>query len=153
MSQTARFSVVNPAGRLVQTVEAAPAQCTPVSLAKRLDTLDGKLVYLVDTGFGGSYRFMQQLQRWMSEHMPSVTTVRIPEGVDDKTVRGALLSRYGIEIGGGLGLFAGKAWRIGLMGYASQRANVMLVLSALGEVLRNERVDQGLAAAAAVYPQ
>ena len=76
MSQTARFSVVNPAGRLVQTVESAPGQSDPVSLAKRLDTLDGKLVYLVDTGFGGSYRFMQQLQNWMGEHMPSVTTVR-----------------------------------------------------------------------------
>ena len=76
MSQSARFSVVNPEGRFVQTVESAPAQSAPVSLAKRLDTLDGKLVYLVDTGFGGSYRFMQQLQKWMSEHMPSVTTVR-----------------------------------------------------------------------------
>ncbi len=56
MSHSARFSVVNPEGRFVQTVESAPAQSAPVSLAKRLDTLDGKLVYLVDTGFGGSYR-------------------------------------------------------------------------------------------------
>jgi alanine-glyoxylate transaminase/serine-glyoxylate transaminase/serine-pyruvate transaminase len=85
--------------------------------------------------------------------LPSVTTVRIPEGADDRAVRGALLTRYGIEIGGGLGLLAGKVWRIGLMGYASQRANVMLVLSALGDVLKNERVDEGLAAAAAVYPR
>jgi hypothetical protein len=76
MSQSARFSVLNPEGRLVQTVEPEAARSAPVSLAKRLDTLDGKVVYLVDTGFGGSYRFMQQLQKWMGEHMPAVTTVR-----------------------------------------------------------------------------
>jgi len=94
MSQPVRFTVVNPEGRLVQTVgvaaglsDAAPpagvaampdgaASSAPTTLAPRLDTLDGKLVYLVDTGFGGSYLFMQQLQRWMAEHLPSVTTVR-----------------------------------------------------------------------------
>jgi hypothetical protein len=76
MSQSARFSVVNPAGRLVQTVEPEASGSAGASLAPRLETLDGKVVYLVDTGFGGSYRFMQQLQKWMSEHMPSVTTVR-----------------------------------------------------------------------------
>ncbi|MBC7234878.1 MAG: alanine--glyoxylate aminotransferase family protein, partial [Chloroflexi bacterium] len=79
--------------------------------------------------------------------LPPLTTVLIPEGVDDKTVRGRLLTQYGIEIGGGLGKFAGRAWRIGLMGYASRQANVMLLLSALGDVLKNERVDEGLAAA------
>lgn len=76
MSQAARYSVLNPAGRLVQTVDSAPPHAANSSLAKRLDSLDGKTVYLVDTGFGGSYRFMQQLQRWMREHMPAVTTVR-----------------------------------------------------------------------------
>ncbi|MCJ7605482.1 MAG: hypothetical protein MUO19_05545 [Dehalococcoidales bacterium] len=44
--------------------------------AKRLDTLENKTVYLVDTGFGGSYNFMLQLQKWFAENMPSVTTVR-----------------------------------------------------------------------------
>ena len=44
--------------------------------AKRLDTLENKTVYLVDTGFGGSYNFMLQLQKWFSENMPSVTTIR-----------------------------------------------------------------------------
>lgn len=79
MSQSVRFSVYNPEGRLVQTVggpEGARSESAPASLAKRLDSLDGKVVYLVDTGFGGSYRFMQELQKWMSRHMPSVTTVR-----------------------------------------------------------------------------
>ncbi len=46
------------------------------SAAKRLDTLENKTVYLVDTGFGGSYNFMLQLQKWFAEHMPSVTTIR-----------------------------------------------------------------------------
>lgn len=83
--------------------------------------------------------------------LPSLTTVKVPEGAEDKPVRGRLLSDYGIEIGGGLGKLAGKIWRIGLMGYGSQRANVMLFLAALGDVLKNERVDEGLAAAAAIY--
>ncbi len=45
-------------------------------MAKRLGTLDKKTVYLVDTGFGGSYQFMRQLQKWFAENMPSVTTIR-----------------------------------------------------------------------------
>ena len=54
---------------------AAPAPASPYK-ARRLDCLEGKTVYLVDTGFGGSYNFMLQLQKWFTEHMPSVTTVR-----------------------------------------------------------------------------
>ncbi len=46
------------------------------SLAKRLDTLEGKTVYLVDIGYGGSYKFMQAIERWFKKNMPSVTTVR-----------------------------------------------------------------------------
>ncbi len=46
------------------------------SPAKRLDTLENKTVFLVDTGYGGSYRFMQQLEKWLKEHIPSVNTVR-----------------------------------------------------------------------------
>jgi len=51
---------------------------TPPSstLARRLDTLENKTIYLVDTGFGGSYKFMLQLQKWFSANMPSVTTIR-----------------------------------------------------------------------------
>lgn len=76
MSQSVRLSVVNPQFQLVRAVDNEPARTTSAVLAKRLDTLDGKVVYLVDTGFGGSYRFMQQLQKWFEEHMPSVTTIR-----------------------------------------------------------------------------
>ena len=76
MSQSLRFSVVNPEGRLVQTVAPESVGSASASLAPRLDTLEGKVVYLVDTGFGGSYRFMQELQTWFSERMPAVTTIR-----------------------------------------------------------------------------
>jgi hypothetical protein len=57
----------------------APPKPPPPSsgtFARRLDTLENKKVYLVDTGFGGSYNFMLQLQKWFTEHMPSVTTIR-----------------------------------------------------------------------------
>jgi hypothetical protein len=76
MSQSARFSVYNPAGRLVQTVEQPAAQSVSAPLAPRLDTLEGKTIYLVDTGFGGSFKFMRELERWFACNMPSVKTVR-----------------------------------------------------------------------------
>jgi len=57
-----------------KALKTPPPSASP--LAKRLGTLDGKKVYLVDTGFGGSYRFMQQLQAWFKANMPSVTTIR-----------------------------------------------------------------------------
>jgi alanine-glyoxylate transaminase/serine-glyoxylate transaminase/serine-pyruvate transaminase len=63
--------------------------------------------------------------------LPQLTCVKIPEGIDDLTVRRRLLKEWGIEIGGGLGPFKGKAWRIGLMGHSSQEKNVNLVLSTL----------------------
>jgi hypothetical protein len=76
MSQSVRFSVINPEGRLVQTVNGESSRSASAPLATRPETLDGKVVYLVDTGFGGSYMFMQELQRWFGAHMPSVTTIR-----------------------------------------------------------------------------
>jgi alanine-glyoxylate transaminase/serine-glyoxylate transaminase/serine-pyruvate transaminase len=68
--------------------------------------------------------------------IPSLTTVRVPEGVDEALVRGRLRDDYGIEIGAGLGPLKGKVWRIGLMGHGSQKANVMLLLAALVDLLR-----------------
>src|SRR4030042_1020798 len=53
-----------------------PAPPSSDAFAKRLDTIEKKTVYLVDTGFGGGYNFMLQLQKWFKENMPSVTTVR-----------------------------------------------------------------------------
>ena len=66
---------------------------------------------------------------------PMLTTLRIPEGIDDATIRKRLIMDYGIEIGAGLGIFAGKAWRIGLMGESANERNVMLVLNALEKLL------------------
>ena len=66
---------------------------------------------------------------------PMLTTLRIPDGIDDATVRQRLIADYGIEIGAGLGIFAGKAWRIGLMGESANQRNVMLVLNALEKLL------------------
>ena len=63
--------------------------------------------------------------------LPQLNAVRIPEGVDDLTVRKRMLAEFGIEIGGGLGDFKGKAWRIGLMGYNSKPNAVFQVLAAL----------------------
>ncbi len=89
-----------------------------------------------------------------NERLPMLNAVCIPDGVDDKRVRGALFTEYGIEIGGGLGDLAGKVWRVGLMGHASRRRNVTLFLSALGTILKAEGATiqrDALEAAAAVY--
>jgi alanine-glyoxylate transaminase/serine-glyoxylate transaminase/serine-pyruvate transaminase len=72
-----------------------------------------------------------------AEHrIPSLTTVRVPEGVDEAQVRTRLREDYGIEIGAGLGPLKGKVFRIGLMGHGSQKANVTLLLAALADLLR-----------------
>ncbi|GIW06503.1 MAG: alanine--glyoxylate aminotransferase [Dehalococcoidia bacterium] len=67
--------------------------------------------------------------------LPALTAVQIPDTVDDAAIRTTLRDRYNIEIGGGLGPLRGKAWRIGLMGYGSTAANVLLVLAALEAAL------------------
>jgi alanine-glyoxylate transaminase/serine-glyoxylate transaminase/serine-pyruvate transaminase len=89
-----------------------------------------------------------------AERLPMLNTIHIPDGADDKRVRAALLNDFGIEIGGGLGDFAGKAWRVGIMGHACRRKNVVLFLSALESILKAEGVSikpGALQAAAAVY--
>lgn len=70
--------------------------------------------------------------------LPMLNAVHVPEGVDDAAVRKALLNRFGIEIGAGLGAFKGKVWRIGLMGYASRPENVLLLLAALEQLLAEQ---------------
>ncbi len=68
--------------------------------------------------------------------LPTLTTVRIPDGVDGKAIAGRLLNDYNIEIAGGLGELGGKVWRIGLMGFNSRRESVITLLEALERVLR-----------------
>ena len=71
--------------------------------------------------------------------LPELTTVWVPEalpaGTDEAALRRALLQRYGIEIGGGLGPVAGKVWRIGCMGHTARHRNVTMLLGALRELL------------------
>jgi alanine-glyoxylate transaminase/serine-glyoxylate transaminase/serine-pyruvate transaminase len=68
--------------------------------------------------------------------LPPLTLVRIPEGVDDRAVRAKLLVDHGLEIGGGLGDFKGKAWRIGLMGASATPRHVGVCLGALRDAIR-----------------
>jgi alanine-glyoxylate transaminase/serine-glyoxylate transaminase/serine-pyruvate transaminase len=67
--------------------------------------------------------------------LPELTTVCVPDGVDDAAVRRRLLTEYGIEIGGGVGQLAGRVWRIGCMGHTARVRNVALLLRALEDVL------------------
>ena len=67
--------------------------------------------------------------------LPMLNAVAVPEGVDDAEVRNRLLSEYCIDVGGGLGKFKGKAWRIGLMGQNASQWHVNVLLSALKTIL------------------
>jgi alanine-glyoxylate transaminase/serine-glyoxylate transaminase/serine-pyruvate transaminase len=69
--------------------------------------------------------------------LPTLTTVRVPQGVNEPQVRSRLLKEYNIEIGGGLGELKGKVWRVGLMGYSSRPENVLLLLAALERLLHS----------------
>lgn len=71
MTYEIRFSVMCPVSE-GQSLKETPS----FSMAERLNTLENKTVYLVDTGFGGSAYFMVQLQKWFKENMPTVTTIR-----------------------------------------------------------------------------
>src|ERR1700685_1391513 len=62
----AKFVGLNP--------KAMPPSITLIPMAPRLDTLDGKTVYLVDTGFHGGDLFLHQIQDWLAKNMPSVHT-------------------------------------------------------------------------------
>jgi alanine-glyoxylate transaminase/serine-glyoxylate transaminase/serine-pyruvate transaminase len=67
--------------------------------------------------------------------LPTLSTPRLPAGVEDAALRRRLLDEFKIEIAGGFGPLAGSIWRIGLMGHSSQKANVVLLLAALKELL------------------
>jgi alanine-glyoxylate transaminase / serine-glyoxylate transaminase / serine-pyruvate transaminase len=67
--------------------------------------------------------------------LPTLTTVRVPEGVDAKAVSARMLKEFDLEIGNGLGELAGKVWRVGLMGYNSRRENVDHLIDVFKQVL------------------
>jgi len=83
--------------------------------------------------------------------LPQLNSVWAPEGIEEAQVRARLLNEFNLEIGAGLGDFAGKVWRIGLMGYTARRENVLLCLNALEAVLGEMKapIERGLATAAA----
>ena len=82
----------------------------------------------------GSRSSASELFAEEGHRLPELTTAWVPDGVDDAAVRRRLLDRYGIEVGGGLGAFAGKVWRIGCMGHTARPRNVTLLLGALEEL-------------------
>jgi alanine-glyoxylate transaminase/serine-glyoxylate transaminase/serine-pyruvate transaminase len=90
-----------------------------------------------------------------ADRLVTVTAVNVPAGIDSAKVRGRLLHDFNIEIAGGLGDFKTSMWRVGLMGYSSQRANVLLFLDALERILLDMGmklpVGAGIAAATNSY--
>jgi len=60
---------------ILDPFEQPSGEIKPMTMAQRLSSLDGKTVYLVETGFGGSFEFMQELQDWFAKNMPRVKTV------------------------------------------------------------------------------
>jgi len=85
--------------------------------------------------YGGLRQLGLELPVEASVRLPPLTLVRIPDGVSDAEVRAKLLRDYDLEIGGGLGDFKGRAWRIGLMGASATPRHVALCLEALGHAL------------------
>jgi hypothetical protein len=65
-----------PTGRATPRPATTAATSAVAAKVQPLATLENKTIYLVDTGYGGSYKFMQALQKWFSDHMPSVKTIR-----------------------------------------------------------------------------
>lgn len=88
-----------------------------------------------------------------ADRLPQLNLVSVPAGIDEAAVRSTLLNEFDLEIGAGLGALAGKVWRIGLMGYASNPTNVRLCLAALETALNAQglNVSGGVAAADASY--
>jgi alanine-glyoxylate transaminase/serine-glyoxylate transaminase/serine-pyruvate transaminase len=87
-----------------------------------------------------------------ADRLPTVTAVMIPGSIDDAKVRNQLLDEFNIEIAGGFGSVKGKIWRVGLMGYCSQKSNVLLFLAAFEKVLLDQgfRVPSGAGVGAAI---
>ncbi len=75
MSTQKHFAVLNPEAQRTPASEGSGAGIPSWAMAPRLDSLNGKTVYLVNQGFGGSDLFMEQLRAWFAENMPTVKIV------------------------------------------------------------------------------
>jgi aspartate aminotransferase-like enzyme len=106
-----------------------------VVLEEGLDAVHARHAEVGRTLHEGLEKMGLELFAQEGSRLPELTTVKVPEGVDDAAVRTALLEQHGIEMGGGVGAYAGKVWRIGLMGHNARPRNVTLLLGALAEVL------------------
>jgi alanine-glyoxylate transaminase/serine-glyoxylate transaminase/serine-pyruvate transaminase len=86
------------------------------------------------------------------DRLVTVTAVMIPAGVDDAKLRNQLLDEFNIEIAGGIGALKGQIWRLGLMGYCSQRPFILQLLGAMEKCLldRGHRMSLGAGVGAAV---
>ncbi|HUL34528.1 MAG TPA: alanine--glyoxylate aminotransferase family protein [Candidatus Eisenbacteria bacterium] len=86
------------------------------------------------------------------DRLVTVTAVKIPAGVDDAKLRGQLLEEFNIEIAGGIGALKGQIWRLGLMGYCSQKPFVLQLLAAMEKALgdHGHRMSPGAGVGAAV---
>ncbi|MDP7385451.1 MAG: alanine--glyoxylate aminotransferase family protein, partial [Nitrospinota bacterium] len=88
---------------------------------------------------------------------PTLNTVTVPKGVDEAAVRKSLLDEFNIEIAGGLGILAGKIWRIGMLGSGATQANVVYFLSALEVIFKRmgyiEQVGGAVSAATRVFAE
>ena len=93
-----------------------------------------------------------QLFAQKGHRLSTLTSVRVPQGIDELKIRQRLLNEFSIEIGGGLGQLKGQVWRIGLMGYSSSRENVLLFLSVLEKLLTEAgyKMSAGAGIAAAI---
>ena len=69
------------------------------------------------------------------DRLPQLNSIYIPEGVNDLESRKKLLNDFNLEIGAGLGVLAGKIWRIGLMGQSSNKKNIEYCLDSLSKVI------------------
>jgi len=87
-----------------------------------------------------------------ADRLPTVTAVLVPAGVDEVKVRNQLLDEFNIEIAGGFGPVKGKIWRVGLMGFCSQKPFVLQFLAAFEKVLQDQgfRAPAGAGVAAAI---
>jgi alanine-glyoxylate transaminase/serine-glyoxylate transaminase/serine-pyruvate transaminase len=83
--------------------------------------------------------------------LPQLNAVEIPAGIDEAAVRRQLLAEFNLEIGAGLGAWAGKVWRIGLMGQSATPTTVLTCLAALESALQSAEapIKPGFAQAAA----
>ncbi len=92
-----------------------------------------------------------------AHRLPSLNTVKVPQGIDDAKVRSYLLDAFNLEIGAGLGVLKGKVWRVGLMGYSSSAENIIFFLSAMGQALAQQGykadISAGLSAAMSALKQ